>query len=108
MVVVVIASKPLMLAPSATGAAAVVGAGNPGMRGGRAIAEILLGPQEPSGRLPISFAAHAGQQPTYDNQVRGQHGDRSPTSPSGRRSRSARGPAARPSSTPTWSSRRLR
>lgn len=76
MVVVVIASKPLVLPPSATGAAAVVWAGNPGMRGGRAIAEILLGLHEPSGRLPISFAAHAGQQPTYYNQVRGQHGDR--------------------------------
>ena len=31
---------------------------------------------EPSGRLPISFAAHAGQQPTYYNQIRGQHGTR--------------------------------
>ncbi len=31
---------------------------------------------EPTGRLPISFARHAGQQPTYYNQIRGQHGDR--------------------------------
>lgn len=31
---------------------------------------------EPSGRLPISFARHVGQQPTYYNQIRGQHGDR--------------------------------
>jgi beta-glucosidase len=76
MVVVVVASKPLVLPPSALGAAAVVWAGNPGMRGGRAVAELLLGLVEPSGRLPISFAAHAGQQPVYYNQVRGQHGTR--------------------------------
>ena len=31
---------------------------------------------EPSGRLPISFARHVGQQPTYYNQLRGQHGSR--------------------------------
>ncbi|WP_460491300.1 fibronectin type III-like domain-contianing protein [Dactylosporangium cerinum] len=46
------------------------------MRGGRAIAELLLGVIEPTGRLPISFAQHSGQQPTYYNQVRGQHGSR--------------------------------
>lgn len=75
-VVVVIASKPLVLPPSAHRAAALVYASNPGMEGGRAVAEVLLGLAEPEGRLPISFARHAGQQPTYYNQVRGQHGDR--------------------------------
>ena len=54
----------------------MVWAANPGMRGGRAIAELLLGQIEPTGRLPISFARHVGQQPTYYNQIRGQHGDR--------------------------------
>ncbi|MDX6316034.1 MAG: beta-glucosidase [Streptomyces sp.] len=76
LVVVVISSKPLVLPPSALGAAAIVHAFNPGMTGGRAVAELLLGLIEPSGRLPISFARHAGQQPTYYNQVRGQHGSR--------------------------------
>jgi beta-glucosidase len=75
-VVVVIASKPLVLPPSAHGAAALVYAFNPGMRGGRAIAELALGLIEPTGRLPISFARHSGQQPTYYNQIRGQHGNR--------------------------------
>ncbi|MEU0300964.1 glycoside hydrolase family 3 N-terminal domain-containing protein [Streptomyces sp. NPDC006175] len=76
LVVVVISSKPLVLPPSALGAAAILHAFNPGMQGGRAVAEVLLGLVEPSGRLPVSFARHAGQQPTYYNQIRGQHGSR--------------------------------
>ncbi|MDX3062405.1 glycoside hydrolase family 3 C-terminal domain-containing protein [Streptomyces clavifer] len=76
LVVVVISSKPLVLPPSVLGAAAIVHAFNPGMQGGRAVAEVLLGLVEPSGRLPVSFARHAGQQPTYYNQIRGQHGTR--------------------------------
>ena len=75
-IVVLLASKPLVLPASAAGAAAVIWAANPGMHGGRAIAELLTGAIEPSGRLPISFARHVGQQPTYYNQIRGQHGTR--------------------------------
>ncbi len=76
LVVVVVASKPHVLPNSALDAAAVVWAANPGMRGGQAVAEILLGLVEPSGRLPITFARHVGQQPTFYNQLRGQHGTR--------------------------------
>ena len=76
LVVVLLASKPLVLPASARNAAALLWVANPGMQGGRAIAEVLHGLVEPSGRLPISFAAHAGQQPTYYNQIRGQHGTR--------------------------------
>ncbi|KNY05322.1 glycoside hydrolase family 3 N-terminal domain-containing protein [Microbacterium sp. GCS4] len=75
-VVVLLASKPLVLPASVSQAAAVIWAANPGMQGGRALAEIVTGAVEPSGRLPISFARHVGQQPTYYNQIRGQHGDR--------------------------------
>ncbi|WP_230115722.1 glycoside hydrolase family 3 N-terminal domain-containing protein, partial [Microbacterium oxydans] len=75
-VVVLLASKPLVLPASVSRAAAVIWAANPGMQGGRALAEIISGAVEPSGRLPISFARHVGQQPTYYNQIRGQHGDR--------------------------------
>lgn len=75
-VVVLMASKPLVLPASVSKAAAVLWVANPGMQGGRAIAELLIGATLPTGRLPISFARHAGQQPTYYNQLRGQHGDR--------------------------------
>ena len=75
LVVVLLASKPLVLPESVQGAP-LVWVANPGMQGGHAIAELLLGRIEPTGRLPISFARHAGQQPTYYNQIRGQHGDR--------------------------------
>jgi beta-glucosidase len=76
MIVVLVQSKPSTLPDSALNAAAIVEAFNPGMRGGHAIAELLLGLIEPSGRLPVSFARHVGQQPVFYNQVRGQHGDR--------------------------------
>lgn len=76
LIVILMASKPLVLPSSVTEAAALVWVASPGMEGGRAIAELLLGLIEPSGRLPISFARHAGQQPTFYNQIRGQHGSR--------------------------------
>jgi beta-glucosidase len=41
----------------------VVEAWYPGMRGGEAIARILFGEVEPSGRLPVTIAADAGQLP---------------------------------------------
>lgn len=75
-VVVLVASKPHVLPPVVRRAATLVHAANPGMRGGRAVAELLLGLVEPTGRLPLSYAAHAGQQPVFYHQVRGQHGTR--------------------------------
>jgi beta-glucosidase len=75
-VLVLINSKPAVLPESALRSAALIQAFNPGMRGGRAIAELVLGQIEPTGRLPISAARHAGQQPVYYNQIRGQHGTR--------------------------------
>ncbi|MGW0615763.1 glycoside hydrolase family 3 N-terminal domain-containing protein [Streptomyces sp. NPDC002788] len=76
MIVVLAQSKPSTLPESALNAAALIEAFNPGMRGGRALAELLFGLIEPSGRLPVSFARHVGQQPVFYNQVRGQHGSR--------------------------------
>ncbi|MEU4215505.1 glycoside hydrolase family 3 N-terminal domain-containing protein [Actinoplanes sp. NPDC026623] len=76
LVLVLLNSKPAALPQSALDAAAIVQAFNPGMRGGRALAELLLGLVEPTGRMPVSAARHVGQQPVYYNQVRGQHGTR--------------------------------
>jgi len=75
-VLVLVNSKPAALPAAALNCAAIIQAFNPGMRGGRAIAELVLGQIEPSGRLPISVPRHVGQQPVYYNQVRGQHGAR--------------------------------
>ncbi len=75
-ILVVLASKPHVLPPSADRAAAVVWAANPGLLGGTAIAELIFGEIEPSGRLPISWPRHVGQQPTYYNQIDAQHGHR--------------------------------
>jgi beta-glucosidase len=76
MVVVLVNSKPLVLPPSVRRAAAILEAFNPGMEGGRAVAEALFGRLNPSGKLAISIPVHVGQQPVHYSQVRGQHGDR--------------------------------
>ncbi|MEE8867845.1 MAG: glycoside hydrolase family 3 N-terminal domain-containing protein [Acidipropionibacterium acidipropionici] len=75
-VVIVVSSKPLVLPGCADDAAALIQAFNPGLRGGQAIAELLLGLTEPVGRLPISMPRHAGQLPVHYNMVRGTHGAR--------------------------------
>src|SRR5690554_928278 len=75
-ILVVLASKPHVLPPSAERASAVIWAANPGMAGGRAIAELILGHIEPTGRMPISWPRHAGQQPVFYNQIDAQHGYR--------------------------------
>ncbi len=76
LVVVLVNSKPLVLPPSARRARAILEAFNPGMEGGRAVAEALLGMLNPSGKLTVSIPVHVGQQPVFYGQVRGQHGDR--------------------------------
>lgn len=76
MIVVLINSKPLVLPASAKQAAAIVELFNPGMEGGRALAEALFGQINPSGKLTVSIPVHVGQQPVFYSQVRGQHGDR--------------------------------
>jgi beta-glucosidase len=76
LIVVLVHTKPAVLPPSALGAGALIEAFSPGMRGGQAIAELVLGLVEPSGRLPLSIPRHVGQQPVYYNQIRGQHGER--------------------------------
>jgi beta-glucosidase len=74
LVVVLVNSKPLVLPASAKNAAAILEGFNPGMEGGRAIAEALFGELNPAGKLTISIPVHVGQQPVFYSQVRGQHG----------------------------------
>jgi beta-glucosidase len=76
MIVVLVNSKPLVLPASVKGAHAILEAFNPGMEGGRAVAEAVFGQLNPSGKLTISSPVHVGQQPVFYNQVRGQHGTR--------------------------------
>jgi beta-glucosidase len=76
MILVLVNSKPLVLPASAKRAAAILEGFNPGMEGGRAIAEAVFGQLNPSGKLTISIPVHVGQQPVFYSQVRGQHGDR--------------------------------
>ncbi len=76
LIVVLINSKPLVLPQTVYKAAAVVEQFNPGMLGGTALAELLFGDCNFSGKLTISFPYHVGQQPVFYSQVRGQHGDR--------------------------------
>jgi beta-glucosidase len=76
LIVVLVNSKPLVLPASAKRAAAILEGFNPGMEGGRAIAEAVFGQLNPSGKLTISIPVHVGQQPVFYSQVRGQHGDR--------------------------------
>ena len=75
MVVVLINSKPLSIPWVTEHASAIVEAWNPGMEGGTAVAGILFGDRNPSGKLTISFPYHVGQQPVYYNQVPGWHTD---------------------------------
>jgi len=76
MIVALVNSKPLVLPASAKSAAAILEGFNPGMEGGRALAEAVFGQLNPSGKLTISIPVHVGQQPVFYSQVRGQHGTR--------------------------------
>ncbi|HVY28617.1 MAG TPA: glycoside hydrolase family 3 N-terminal domain-containing protein [Polyangiaceae bacterium] len=75
-VLVLVASKPLVLPESAKRAAAIIECFNPGMQGGTALVEALFGDLNPAGKLTISYPRHVGQQPIFYSQVRGQHGNR--------------------------------
>jgi beta-glucosidase len=74
-VVDLIASRPLVLPDDiVAGASAIIAQFSPGMLGGTALSEALVGKINPSGKLTISWPLHVGQLPVYYNRIPGQHG----------------------------------
>jgi beta-glucosidase len=69
-IVVLINGRPLATRWIAQHVPAVLEAWLPGEQGGTAVAEILFGDVNPSGRLPVSIPRHAGQLPVYYNAKR--------------------------------------
>ncbi len=68
--VVYIQGRPLDMNLAADKASALLCAWYPGERGGEAIADIIFGNYNPSGRLPVSVPRNVGQLPVYYSQGR--------------------------------------
>jgi beta-glucosidase len=66
-VVVLINGRPLSTRWTAENVPALVEAWEPGERGGEAVADVLFGDYNPTGRLAISIPRHSGQLPVYYN-----------------------------------------
>jgi len=66
-VVVLINGRPLSIRWTAEHVPAIVEAWLPGEKGGDAVAEVLFGDYNPSGRLAITFPRHVGQLPVFYN-----------------------------------------
>ncbi len=66
-VVVLVNGRPLSIRWIAEHLPAVVEAWRPGERGGEAVADVLFGDYNPTGRLSITIPRHVGQLPAYYN-----------------------------------------
>jgi len=64
-IAVVLSGRPLTIGWLQEKAAAVVQAWHPGIQSGHAIADVLFGDYNPSGRLPVTFPRSTGQIPLY-------------------------------------------
>jgi beta-glucosidase len=67
MVVVLMNGRPLTLIWPAVNAPAILETWHLGSQAGHAIADVLFGDYNPSGKLPVSFPYHVGQEPLYYN-----------------------------------------
>jgi beta-glucosidase len=65
-ILVLAEGRPRVLGEAAEGARAIVFAGRPGPYGGDAVADVLFGGSNPSGRLPFSYPRFTGALTPYD------------------------------------------
>lgn len=66
-VVVLMNGRPLVINWMSENVPAIVEAWHLGSQAGHAIADVLFGDYNPSGKLPVSFPRHVGQSPVYYN-----------------------------------------
>lgn len=66
-VVVLVNGRPLATEWIAENVPAIIEAWEPGSEGGKAVAEVIFGKINPSGKLPISIPRNVGQVPSYYN-----------------------------------------
>lgn len=71
LVLVICAGRPLPITHLVASSEAVLYAWHPGTEGGRAIADVLLGAEAPSGRLPATLPRAQGQVPIFYNHKNG-------------------------------------
>ena len=67
MVLVLVEGRPRIIRAIADGVKGIVMAYNPGLEGGTAVAEIISGDVNPSGKLPITYPRFPNPLRTYDH-----------------------------------------